>query len=158
MRETSSYLLSGMGEGCSEKKIILSQEGLGALVHSKSDRLQGPGQALGMRSWDLRHPWGHSTPKVSLSQVMLLSQTSGAWTTSLPILSEMLCGTVTPQKDKQASGDRSPHKHPTLWSQTLWIQGCRGGQRSFIQVPVRLSPAPSGDSDSRLEYETPPFL
>lgn len=66
MRETSSHLLSGMGEGRSEKKMVLSQEGLGALVHSKSDRLQGPEQALGMRSWDLQHPWGHSTSKVSL--------------------------------------------------------------------------------------------
>lgn len=50
MRETSSHLLSGMGEGCSEKKMVLSQEGLGALVHSKSDLLQGPEQALGLRS------------------------------------------------------------------------------------------------------------
>lgn len=111
--------------------MVLSQEDLGALAHSKSDCLQGPGHALGMRSWDLRHTWGHSAPKMSLVTGDAAQSDPGARTTSLPVLSEMLCGTGTPQKDKQASGDRSPHKHPTHWSQTLWLQGVEEGRASF---------------------------
>lgn len=116
--------------------MVLSQEGLGALVHSQSDRLQGWDRLCACAPGICATPGDIALQRCPSSQVMLLSQTPGARTTSLPVLSEMLCRTVIPQKDKQASGDRSPHKHPTLWSQTLWLQGCRGGQRSFIQVPI----------------------